>query len=129
MINRYAVAVKQGKMRFNEVPNEYQTAVYQKMINNHQDAVAQPIAKVGFNLPAFFANPGLFLLGLGSQKGVAYAVDKLSGRNEYDAGDVFSYTPVTGREYASEHPVIATAVDAVTGAIGGKFIRNIANPA
>jgi hypothetical protein len=129
MINKYALAVKQRQMRFNEVPKEYQTAVNQKMINNQQDAVAEPIAKVGFNLPAFFANPAGFLLGLTSQKGAAFAVDKLSGRNEYGIEDVFSYTPVMGREYASEHPVIATAVDAVTGSVGGKFIKNVLNPA
>lgn len=128
----YAYAVKQGKMKFSDVPKPFQAAVNQRMITQGTDKFANHAFNAGTNIAMFLANPAAYLAGTAAQKGTAYAADKVSGRNEYGVDDVLGYTPVMGREYAQEHPGKAAAVDMVSGVVGGSVLRNlknIANPA
>lgn len=131
-IEKYTRAVKQGKMKFNNVPKAFQSAVYQRMITLDTDKFANHALNVGGNIALLLSNPLGYMAGMTAQKGGAYAVDKISGRNEYRIGDVLGYTPVMGREYAQSNPGKATAVDVATGIFGGGLLRNlknIANPA
>ena len=124
LIDNYALAVDQGAIKLNDVPEIYRTAVYQKMITNSTDAFARATVPVALNVGLFLANPIGYTLGTLAQKGTAYAVDKISGRNEYDSSDILKYTPVAGREYAEEHPVASGAIDVGTGIVGGTILRN-----
>ena len=131
-MDMYARAVKQGQMRFNDVPKEYQSAVNQRMITQGTDKFANHALNVGSNIAMLLMNPAAYTAGMLAQKGTAYTTDALSGRNEYGVGDVLGYTPVMGREYAQEHPGKAAAVDMATGIFGGSVLRNLknfANPA
>lgn len=126
-IEKYALAVKQGKIKFNQVPKAFQSAVNQRMITQGTDKFANHALNVGGNIAMFLSNPLAYLTGTLVQKGAAYTVDAASGRNEYGIGDVMGYTPVMGREYAQEHPGKAAAVDIATGVVGGTALRNIKN--
>lgn len=131
-MDMYARAVKQGQMRFNDVPKEYQSAVNQRMITQGTDKFANHALNVGSNIAMLLMNPAAYTAGMLAQKGTAYTTDALSGRNEYGVGDVLGYTPVMGREHAQEHPGKAAAVDMATGIFGGSVLRNLknfANPA
>lgn len=62
---------------------------------------------------------GLFA-GYAGQKAVAYGVDAVSGRNEYDfPKDLMNYTPVVGTNYASKNPTVAVAVDMAASTVPG----------
>ena len=125
----YALAVKQGTIDFNSVPEKYRTAVYQTMITNSTNKAADVIAKTGLNTALLLTDPVGYAAGWGAQKALAYGNDAASGRNEYDASDILGYTPIRGTEYAAEHPVASTLTDIVAGAIGGGVVRNIGNVA
>lgn len=124
IINNYAIAVKQGAISLNDVPEVYRTATYQKMLTNSTDKAADRILQTGLNTALFLADPVGYSLGYAGQKAAAYANDRLSGRNEYGIGDVFNYTPVKGTEYASKHPVSSLLTDMATGAVIGGVARN-----
>lgn len=126
-IEKYARAVKQGKIKFNQVPKAFQSAVNQRMITFGTDKFANHALNVGGNIAMFLSNPLGYMAGVTAQKGGAYAIDKISGRNEYGVGDILGYTPVMGREYAQENPGKATAVDVATGIFGGGLLRNLKN--
>lgn len=111
LINNYALAVQQNGISLNQVPKQYQQAVYQKLITNGTDKAATGIANVGFNLAAFLANPIGYTTGVAAQKGFAYANDAISGRNEYGTEDLLGYTPIMGTKYAEEHPYKSMAID------------------
>ena len=131
-IDMYAYAVKQGKMKFNDVPKPFQTAVNQRMITQGTDKFANHAFNTGVNIAMFLANPAAYLAGTTAQKGTAYVVDKTSGRDDYGVGDVFNYTPIMGRAYQAENPGKSAAIDIATGVFGGGLLRNlknIANPA
>lgn len=125
LIENYALAVDQGAIKLNQIPEIYRTAVYQKMITDSTDNFARSTVPVALNVGLFLANPIGYTLGTAAQKGTAYTVDKLSGRNEYDSSDILKYTPVTGRKYAEEHPLTSSVVDIGTGIVGGTILRNI----
>lgn len=91
----------------------------QKGIYDKTDKAAGTIAKVGTNLAGFMLNPAAYLGGLATQKGLAYAADKISGRNQYGIEDVLDNTPIMGREYAAENPMKSTFVDMGAGLLGG----------
>lgn len=127
LINNYALAVKQGKINLNKVPEIYREAVYQKMITNSTDKAANTIGKIGLNTGLFLLDPIGYTLSAGAQKGLAYINDAASGRNEYGIEDLFSYTPIKGTEYAEEHPVRSMLIDTGAGIAGGGLVRNIPN--
>ena len=124
LITNYARAIEQGALRFNQVPKEYQQAVYQRGITLKTDRAANNIFKTGLNTALFLTDPIGYTAGTLAQKGAAYANDAISGRNEYGLEDLVGYTPVMGREYAKENPMKAVAIDAATGILGGSAIRN-----
>lgn len=124
IITNYALALKQGKITLNEIPEVYRTPAYQKSITLTTDQAANMIAKTGINLGLFLTDPVGYVAGVTAQKGLAYANDELSGRNEYDIKDIFDYTPIMGTEYTDEHPYRSLLTDVVAGAIGGTALRN-----
>jgi hypothetical protein len=124
LIDKYALAIKQGNLSLDNVPDVYKTAVYQKTITNSTDKAADVIFKTGLNTAAFLIDPIGYGLSAGAQKGIAYANDAASGRNEYGVGDLLSYTPIKGREYAQEHPFKAALIDTGSGIAGGAILRN-----
>ena len=126
-INDWALAVRQGTVKFNQVPSKYQTAVYQRMITQGTDKAAETITKVGLNTALALTDPVGYAAGWAAQKGIAYANDAASGRNEYDASDILGYTPVKGTQYAQEHPTHSILTDIAAGTVGGGVIRNIGN--
>lgn len=126
-MDMYAYAVKQGKMKFNDVPKPFQTAVNQRMITQGTDKFANHAFNVGSNIAMFLANPAAYLAGTTAQKGTAYIVDKTSGRNDYGIEDMFNYTPIMGREYQAENPGKSAAIDVATGVFGGGLLRNLKN--
>lgn len=124
-INNYALAVRQGTISLNDVPESYRGATYQRIITLGTDKAAETIGKVGLNTALALSDPIGYAAGWAAQKGLAYANDAASGRNEYTAGDILGYTPVLGTEYAEEHPGAAIAADLASGAIGGTALRNV----
>lgn len=120
----YALALKQGKITLNEIPEVYRIPAYQKSITLTTDKVADIIAKTGLNTAMFLADPIGYTAGMMAQKGVAYANDKLSGRNEYGINNLLDYTPVMGTEYTEKHPYKSLFTDVAAGAIGGTALRN-----
>lgn len=126
-IEQYALAVKSGKMDINQVPKRFQTAVYQRMIAQGNNKFANHAFNVGSNITMFLMNPAAYIAGTAAQKGTAYTVDKISGRNEYGIGNVLGNTPVMGREYQAEKPGVSAAVDIATGIFGGGLLRNLKN--
>lgn len=127
LIDKYALAVKQGNLSLDRVPEVYKTAVYQKMITNATDKAADTTFKVGLNAGAFMADPIGYGLSLASQKGLAYANDAISGRNEYGIQDLIDYTPIKGRDYAQRHPFKSALIDVASGVAGGTALRNLPN--
>ena len=125
LIDKYALAVKQGSLSFDRVPEVYKTAVYQKMITNKTDRAANTAFNVGLNAALLGLDPVGFIASTASQKGLAYANDALSGRNEYKVGDLLGYTPIMGTKYTAEHPLTAIGVDVLGGIGGGYIIRNL----
>lgn len=131
-LHNYALALRQGKIKMEDIPEPFRVAVGQEFINIGRDKVSDQVFNVGSNIAMFLANPLAYTAGTVAQKGTAYAADAISGRNEYGLGDALGFTPVMGREYAAENPGKSFAVDAVTGVVGGSALRNIpniANPA
>ena len=127
LIDKYALAVKQGNLSLDRVPEVYKTAVYQKMITNATNKAADTTFKVGLNAGAFMADPIGYGLSLASQKGLAYANDAISGRNEYGIQDLIDYTPIKGRDYAQRHPFKSALIDVASGVAGGTALRNLPN--
>ena len=127
LINNYALAVQQGAINLNNVPEAYRTAVYQRGITNVTNKAANTTLKVGLNLGAFLLDPIGYTLSTVGQKGIAYAADRASGRNEYGIEDALGYTPIKGRQYASEHPAEAALIDAGAGIASGGLLRNLPN--
>ncbi len=127
LINKYALAVRQGKLKFDQVPKVYKTAVYQKMITNTTDKAAHTIFNAGLNTGLAMTDPIGYGLALASQKGAAYANDAASGRHEYGIGDLLDYTPVMGTQYAQENPGKSIMIDAGAGLAGGAALRNLPN--
>lgn len=127
LIDKYALAVKQGNLSLDRVPEVYKTAVYQKMITNATNKVADTTFKVGLNTGAFMADPIGYGLSFASQKGIAYANDAISGRNEYGIQDLIDYTPIKGRDYAQRHPFKSALIDVASGVAGGTVLRNLPN--
>lgn len=127
LIDNYTLAFKQGALSFDQIPDVYKTAVYQRNITMGTDEAAATIANIGFNAAAFMLDPVGYTLSLGAQKGIAYTADKISGRNEYGVGDLLDYTPIMGRSYAAEHPGAAAVVDFGAGIAGGTVLRNLPN--
>ena len=125
LIDKYALAVKQGNLSLDRVPEVYKTAVYQKMITNTTDKAADTTFKIGLNTGAFMADPIGYGLSLASQKGLAYANDAVSGKNEYGIQDLIDYTPIKGRDYAQRHPFKSALIDVVSGVAGGTVLRNL----
>jgi len=78
IINNYAIAVKQGAISLNDVPEVYRTATYQKMITNSTDKAADRILQTGLNTALFLADPVGYSLGYAGQKAAAYANDRLN---------------------------------------------------
>lgn len=123
-IDAYATAVRGGQMRFNEVPEPFRTPVYQKMINQGTGEFAENALNVGINAGLFLLDPVGYTSGFAAQKGLAYGVDKISGRNEYDMGDFLGNTPIMGRQFQSENPITSATIDGLSGIVGGGLIRN-----
>ena len=126
-ITQYALAVNQGAMEFNQVPDAFKTAVYQRMNILENNKTANVIANTGANIGMFLLNPSAYLSGLLAQKGVAYTTDAISGRHEYNMGTVLGNTPVMGTNYQKENPGKSLLIDAATGIIGGTLLRNSHN--
>lgn len=127
LIDNYTLALKQGAMTFDQVPDVYKTAVYQRNITMGTNEAAATIANIGFNAAAFMLDPVGYTLSAAAQKGIAYASDRISGRNDYDASDLLGYTPIMGRRYAAENPGKAALVDFGAGLAGGTVLRNLPN--
>lgn len=127
LINKYTLAIQQGNMSFDQVPDVYKTAVYQKAITNKTNSAANNLFNLGLNTSLFLLDPIGYGLGFGAQKGTAYIADRASGRNDYGIGDLFKYTPIVGRESAQKRPGRAVAIDVSTGAFGGAVLRNLPN--
>ena len=127
LINNYALAVQQGAISLDNVPEAYRTAVYQRGITNATNKAANTTLKVGLNLGAFLLDPVGYTLSTVGQKGIAYTTDRTSGRNEYGTEDALGYTPIKGRQYASEHPAEAALIDAGAGIASGSLLRNLPN--
>ena len=127
MLDNYAIAVQRGDIQFKDVPEPYKQAVYQRGITLKTDDFARKTFNTGLNTALFLADPVGYTAGFAAQKGLAYANDRASGRNEYTAKDILGYTPVMGREYAEEHPVQAGIADVAAGVVGGGVIRNTGN--
>ena len=124
MLDSYATAVRNGQMRFNEVPEPFRTPVYQRMINQGQGEFAENALNVGINTGLFLLDPIGYTSGFLAHKGLAYGVDKISGRNEYDMGDFLGNTPIMGRQFQFENPITSATVDGLSGIFGGGLIRN-----
>lgn len=91
----------------------------QKGITNTTNNAARTISNIGLNGAAFMINPAAYIAGLATQKIIAYGADKVSGRNEYNMGDILNNTPIMGRKYAAENPGKSTLIDFGAGMFGG----------
>ena len=131
-INQWADAWRSGQVKYEDVPEIYRIPAFQQYIKGGiSDFNTKFGATVG-NGFAFLTNPLWYLAGAATQKGAAYGYDWLSGKNEYGTKDFFQYTPILGREFASQHPILSTTVDMATGMFGPKMIQSgyqtVSNP-
>lgn len=131
-INQWADAWRSGQVKYEDVPEIYRIPAFQQYIKGGISDFNRKFGTTVGNGFAFLTNPLWYLAGVATQKGAAYGYDWLSGKNEYGAKDFFKYTPILGRDFASQHPVLSATVDMATGMFGPRMIQSgyqtVSNP-
>lgn len=119
-VNAYAQALRDKKIKLNDIPEYYRNFANEQAIRNLTTEAVPYVLETGMaagNLPGF-------ALGYGLQKGLAGATNIFRDKDErYSAKELlnpFEYTPITGRQFASEHPLAAIGTDVVATVATGR---------
>lgn len=110
----YSQAVKDGKMRFNDIPKLYQQQVYNQGIRNATNKAAPYVAKWVLAAPWTVADTavrGTLNEGRKLAKRV-FTGDKSEG--DYGVQDYFGNFSWLGKQFQEEHPVADAAINLVT---------------
>lgn len=101
----YAQAVKDGKMKFNDVPSLYQQHVYNQGIRNATTTAAPYVAKWVLGAPWSVLDTIVRGTANEARKGVKRVVTGDKSEGDYGVQDYFGNFSVFGKNFEQKHPV------------------------
>lgn len=110
----YSQAVKDGKMRFNDIPKLYQQQVYNQGIRNATNKAAPYVAKWVLAAPWSVADTAVRGTLNEGRKLVKRAVTGDKSEGDYGVQDYFGNFSWLGKDFQEEHPVADAAINFVT---------------